>query len=107
MVSISWRVSPDLRDIIIGRCSVGEVVEGVIWNASTSPILLVFSGSAVSGRSKAPFRVLWYTWFAVLLISLAMSSEETPPPSRSTFYAWVSQVRMLQALHDYLALESF
>jgi hypothetical protein len=58
IVSISCRVSPDLRDTVKGRCSVGEV-EGEISNEPTSPILLVFSGRAVSGRSKAPLRVLW------------------------------------------------
>jgi hypothetical protein len=57
-VSMSCRVSPDLSDTVKGKCSVGEV-EWEISNEPTSPILLVFSGRAVSGRSKAPFRVLW------------------------------------------------
>lgn len=91
---MSFKVSPDLRCTVNGKCSVLADVDVEISNASTSAILEAFPGSALAGRSKAPFRVLWYMWCAVPLMSVAMSREETPPPSNSTFCNLISPVSL-------------
>lgn len=63
----------------------GDVFE-IGDNEAIPATRVVFTGRKTSGRSNAPPRDDWYTFFALGEISLAMSVEETPAPIRRTIY---------------------
>ncbi len=74
-------------------CSWMSAVE-LLWLCSSvgllkeliSPIRVAFLGRYSIGKSKGPPRALWYILLATGAISPAISIEETPAPTRRTFY---------------------
>ena len=81
---------PSLRKIFPGNGSSGSVncprSIPSFSKARISPEMRVaLGGRKLVGRSKIPPLETWYISFAVVLISRAMSIEETPAPMRRTF----------------------